>query len=87
MAKKRAADMAKRSAGKAKNEPAFSAPAETQKMLSVRLPADRHKLLKRAALDNDIPIRSLLLAMIDEIEADSIAGRALIHSAIAAEDD
>ena len=86
MAKKRAAAMTRKSAEKAKNEPAFIAPAETQKMLSVRLPADRHKLLKRAALDNDVPIRSLLLALIDEIEAGSDASRALIQAAVVAED-
>ena len=75
----RAGKLAQKSA--AKSEPAFKAPAETQKMMSVRLPVDRHRILKTACASKGIPIRSLFLAVIAEIDSESDAGQALLEAA------
>lgn len=52
-----------------------------QKMLSVRIPVDRHKALKSSCVGNGVSIRSVILAAISEIESGSAAGRALLISA------
>ena len=73
--------MAKRRAAKANSGAAVAEPTEDQKVLSVRIPAQRHKTLKAAAVDNSVSIRSIFLAVISEIEADSSIGRALLEAA------
>ena len=52
-----------------------------EKMLSVRIPEDRHTTFKLACVAQGVSIRSVLMALIDEVEADSEISRALLQAA------
>lgn len=49
--------------------------------LSVRIPDDKHRQLKARCVLAGIPMRSLILAVINEIEEDSKHGKALMKRA------
>ncbi len=74
--KNRAAAMAKASTTQA--DTPFAPTSEKQKSLSIGIPPDRHRLLKAAAADAGVTIRSVLLRMIDEIEAETDLGQKLL---------
>ena len=56
-------------------------PSLTEKTLSVRIPDAKHRALKARCVIEGIPIRSLLLAVIDELENDTTTGKKLIKAA------
>ena len=59
---------------------------QAEKMLSVRLPEDRHKALKVACVSEGVSIRSVLMALISEVEADSKISRELFQAAASSGD-
>ena len=56
-------------------------PSLTEKTLSIRIPDEKHRTLKSRCVIEGIPIRSLMLAVIAEIEADTKTGKKLIKAA------
>lgn len=56
-------------------------PSLAEKTLSVRIPDDKHKALKTHCVAEDISLRALVLAAIEEIESDSGTGQALTKRA------
>lgn len=56
-------------------------PSLTEKTLSVRIPDEKHRTLKARCVLDGVPIRSVLLAMITELENDTATGRKLMKSA------
>lgn len=64
----------------AKDEPK-QAPSHGEKTLSVRLPKEKHKSLKYRCAVEGITIRSVILAVITELEKDSPSARKILAAA------
>lgn len=58
-----------------------------EKTLSVRIPDDKHRALKARCVIEGISIRSLLLAVITELEKDTPTGKKLIKRATEQKDN
>ena len=58
-------------------------PSLTEKTLSVRIPETRHRLLKTRCVSEGVSIRSVLLAMVEELEADTEVSKTLLDRASA----
>ena len=56
-------------------------PSLNEKTLSVRIPDERHRALKARCVIEGISMRTLLLAVITELENDTPAGKQLIQTA------
>ena len=56
-------------------------PSLTEKTLSVRMPDEKHRALKARCVMEGISIRSVLLAVIGELENDTPAAKKLIKAA------
>ena len=56
-------------------------PSLAEKTLSIRIPDEKHRALKARCVIEGIPIRSLLLAVIEEVENDSATAKRLIKAA------
>ena len=65
----------------AKDDHKKQPPSLTEKTLSVRIPDEKHKALKTHCVTEDISLRGLILAAIEEIESGSRAGQALTKRA------
>ena len=57
-------------------------PSLTEKTLSIRIPDEKHRALKARCVIDGTPIRSLLLAVIAELENDTATGRKLMKAAV-----
>ena len=61
-------------------------PSLTEKTLSIRIPEEKHRALKGRCVAEGVTLRSVLLAVIGELENDSPTGRKIIAAASAADD-
>ena len=76
----RADDLAKKA--KDQKKPAFTPASRTgRKTLSVDLPEDQHRILKRACVDRGIPIRDFMLAVIEEVDNGTDAAAKIFNTA------
>ena len=56
-------------------------PSHTEKTLSIRIPEEKHRALKGRCVAEGISLRSVLLAVIDELENDTPTAKKLIKAA------
>ena len=56
-------------------------PSHNEKTLSVRIPDEKHRALKARCVIEGVPIRSVLLAVIKELENDTPTGRKIMAEA------
>lgn len=56
-------------------------PSLTQKTLSIRIPEDKHRALKGRCVSEGTSLRSVLMAVIAELENDTPTGRKIMAAA------
>ena len=61
-------------------------PSHTEKTLSIRIPEEKHRALKGRCVMEGVSLRSVLLAVIAELENDTPTGRKIMAAATAADD-